>query len=725
MKEFEDIAIDKIMYDLLCSEIESQCKILIHGLMELERDSDIKKPLESVMRAAHSIKGAARVVNLKSIVHLTHTVEDKITTMQKMEESPTTAQIESMLQAADFLSQLAKVPIEELNAWIKEHLSLIDRLVDEINGKQSTQKMPEKEMIQPPTPQKKADRVLRMTAHNLNRIMGLAGESLVESRWLYPFSDNLQNMKKRLYSLRKTFDQLRISLKNVILPSSSDQHLQEVQTDLNTIQNQLNVQINELHSFTHHYAHLSDRLYNEVIQSRMRPFSDGVESLPRFVRDLAIQLGKEAHLQIEGKSTLIDREILEKLETPLTHLLRNAIDHGIESPSEREKQGKSREGTLILEAHQQAGMLSITLSDDGKGIDLEKIKKLIVEKKLVDSASAALLTESEITDFLFAPAFSTATKISEISGRGIGLDIVRNFVQQVGGKVWITFEPKKGTTFHLLLPLALSLIQSLVVEVSSEIFAFPLARISHTEIIDYKEIVTDKEGIGFQYNEEWIPLFFAHELLALNPSMNTPKKCYIILLEDRLKKVGLIVDRFFSEKTLSVHEIDARLGKIMYINSSSIMEDGRPVFIIEVEDVVKAISFKMKHKERMKPPKKVLVVDDSLTIRQMLYQMLKKNGYVVDTAVNGIDGWNALYNKAYDIILSDVNMPRLDGIAFVKALKGDPQFQKIPVVMISYNEREADIAKGLDAGARFYLGKSTLNEEKLLNAVVDAIDLME
>ncbi len=710
--------IDPSMYHLLCNEIETQCKILAENLIKLEREGSDKQLLESSMRAAHSIKGASKIVNLDPIVHLAHTMEDWMVKKQTQKEIQI-GEIEVLLQAVDFLSQLARVSLQDLNDWIQQHLPFLQRLIDQINGNLSRDTSIKELAVEGVIGSTAIESVLRMTPQKLNQIMGLVTESLVESRWLYPFTEHLEKMKREIQNTIKSFDQLKISAKSTLSPKTSEHHLSDIQKDLYDIGANLEQRLYELREFTHHYSHLSDRLYNEVVESRFRPFADGTESFPRMVRDLAKQLGKKAHLQIEGESTLVDREVIEKLEAPLTHLLRNAIDHGIEFPEERKKQGKAEEGTITLRADHHGGMLSITLSDDGKGVDLDRLRKILIQKKIVDPEMAYQLPDSELAEFLFIPALSTSMQVSEISGRGVGLDVVRHFVQEVGGKIRIMFEPGRGTTFHLLLPVALSLIHALVVTISKELYAFPLGGISRTEMIDPDKIVSVNGAITFHCGEEEVPLVFAWELLGLARPVEKNEKICIIFLEDQTKQYGLIVDRFISEKTVSVLKIDPRLGNIEHVSSSAIMEDGLPLFILNPENILTSM---IEHKEKNIKKKKVLVVDDSSSMRELVSEVLEKNGYEIDTAVNGLDGWNALQEYGhYDLVISDVNMPRLDGIRFVTAIKNDSLFQHIPVIMISYSESEEDRSKGLQAGAKIYLGKSTLTPEILLTAVVEAL----
>lgn len=294
-------------------------------------------------------------------------------------------------------------------------------------------------------------------------------------------------------------EKLQESLNDAPLNERSEDDLSSSRKKANECRHVLSERLNELELFARRSANLSDRLYREVIASNMRPFADGVQAFPRMVRDLGRQLGKQVKFEVLGKSTQVDRDILDKLEAPLTHILRNAIDHGIEVPEERLAVGKLAEGTVFLEAAHRGGMLSITVSDDGRGVELEGLRQKVVNKGLVSADMATQLTESELMEFLFLPGFSTAGKVTEVSGRGVGLDIVQSMVQEVGGILRATSNPGKGMSFHLQLPLTLSVIRTLLVEVSGEPYAFPLTRIDRI-------LMVKGSDIAIAQNRQYFPL---------------------------------------------------------------------------------------------------------------------------------------------------------------------------------------------------------------------------
>lgn len=464
----------------------------------------------------------------------------------------------------------------------------------------------------------------------------------------------------------------------------------------------------------------------------MRPFADGIQGFPRMVRDMARQLNKKINFEVVGQTTGVDREILEKLEAPLTHLLRNALDHGLETPAERQAAGKKPEGSLTLEARHQAGQLHVTVGDDGRGIDLERIRRKVIARGLSTSEVAGRLTEVELLDFLFLPGFSTSEKVTELSGRGVGLDVVRNLTQEVGGFVRVENHPGAGIKFHLQLPITLSVVRTLLVEIAGDTYAIPLTRVDRLVIAQPGEIQTLEGRRYLTTNQRHIGLVDAREVLELSGEASRPVAWPIVIVGDRTSVYGLIVDRFIGESKLVVRTLDARLGKVQDISAVSLLADGTPVMIIDTEDLVRSIE-NLLSGGRLKQilatdktattrvPKRILVADDSITVREMERKLLENRGYIVDVTVDGMDAWNTVRSGRYDLVVSDVDMPRMNGIELVRHIKQDLRLKALPVIIVSYKDRKEDRLSGLEAGATHYLTKSSFHDETFLKTVADVI----
>lgn len=787
------------MLDLFRLEVEAQTKILNDGLLALESQPDSIKELEALMRAAHSIKGAARIVAIDPAVNLAHVMEDCFVAAQKQTITLEADGVDVLLRGVDTIHNISQLDGDNLNTWLKENRQEIATTLQEIsailtpgsappprnsappapppsngsaavkNGSTSApqpqeveapalvatvvsqvkEATPAKQIVktgtsaaQPAKEQKAApiatkdttkDRVVMVSADNLNRIMGLAGETLIEASWLQPYADSLMILRKRQQELAKMLESLQANIASRQLDPQTENALKGLRDKERECRDILTERINTLELYAGRTANLSDRLYREVIASHMRPFADGVQSFPRMVRDIARKLGKQVNFEILGKATPVDRDILKKLEAPLTHILRNAVDHGIELPEARSAAGKPPEGTLRLEATHRSGMLAVTISDDGKGINPDQLREKIIRKKLASPEIAAKLTESELLEFIFLPGFSTAAQVTEISGRGVGLDIAKSMAHEVGGTVRASSVPGKGMSFHFQLPLTLSVIRTLLVEISGEPYAFPLARIGQLVMVEKTDISVSENRQYFTLNGENIGLIAAYQVLELPPSSFKSEALPVVVIGDQSNRFGVVVDKFLGERDLVVRPLDERLGKVQDIGAAALMGDGSPILIVDVLDLVRSIDNLLNSKELRqiaddtngsKPSdvkRRILVVDDSITVREMERKLLESKGYQVEVAVDGMDGWNAVRSNEYDLVVSDIDMPRMNGIEFVSHIKSHPKLHQIPVIIVSYRDKEEHRIQGMEAGANYYLTKSSFQDESFMRAIVDLI----
>ena len=770
---------DSSMLELFRLEVEQHGHVITEGLLKLEENPASTENGEALMRAAHSIKGAARLIGLDEAVRLAHLMEDCLVAIREGRIKATPDGIDVLLKSNDMLAALAALteqPGSQLDAVQHElYESLLLALEKMLKGEtvgaliaapegpaaiavseQIAQKtgaiMPEtrtetagsltsageKDAVhekigsRPQAGGQGSDRVLRISSEQLNRLMGLAGESMVEARWLRPYAESMLYLKRQQAEMVTILDALRESLDDGDDKEKLKRHLREAQGKAAECRQMVAGRLAELESYDRRVVNLSSRLRREVVASRMRPFGDGVKGFPRMVRDLARQLGKQAQLHIDGQATMVDRDILDKIEAPLNHLVRNAIDHGIESPEERKKAGKPECGTIRLAAYHHAGMLSIVMEDDGRGVDLERLRSKVVERKLVSQDMANNLGSGELMEFLFLPNFSTRDQVTDLSGRGVGLDVVHDVVQEMRGIVRANSQYGSGTRFQLQLPLTLSVLPALLVEIAGEPYAFPLARIEKILHVT-SDVVRELEGHQYvSVGDHHIGLVSGHQLLGFSEAYDHKDSFPVVVLGDRKKSYGLVIDRFLGERDLVVHVLPTRLGKVKDVSSAALMEDGTPLLIFDVDDIFRSLekiiaagrlsrvrNGTQDQEERV--TKRILVVDDSITVREVERKLLEGCGYQVEIAVDGMDGWNALREGEYDLIITDIDMPRMDGIELVKLIRQDPNFQKLPVMIVSYKDREEDRYRGLEAGADYYLTKGSFHDETLREAVVDLI----
>ncbi|MGR3887930.1 response regulator [Pseudomonas sp. 1152_12] len=741
---------DASLLELFSLEADAQTQVLSAGLLALERNPTQADQLEACMRAAHSLKGAARIVGVDAGVSVAHVMEDCLVSAQESRLYLQPEHIDALLQGTDLLMRIATPGNDVGPTDIQAYVALMERLLD---PSQPTAKIapppaptpapiieelpPEPPVTPSPAGQNKrmtegGERVLRVTAERLNSLLDLSSKSLVETQRLKPYLVSMHRLKRIQSNSARALDALDGHLKALDLNLEAQEALADTRRLLSEAQALLAEKTAELDEFGWQAGQRAQVLYDTALACRMRPFADVLAGQVRMVRDLGRSLGKQVRLEIEGEKTQVDRDVLEKLEAPLTHLLRNAVDHGIEMPEQRLLVGKPAEGLIRLRASHQAGLLVLELSDDGNGVDLERLRGTIVDRHLSPLETALRLSEEELLTFLFLPGFSLRDKVTEVSGRGVGLDAVQHMVRQLRGAVVLEQTAGQGSRFHLEVPLTLSVVRSLVVDVGEEAYAFPLAHIERMCDLAPDDIVQLEGRQHFWHEGRHVGLVAASQLLQRPAGQSNDDTLKVVVIRERDAIYGIAVERFIGERTLVVLPLDDRLGKVQDISAGALLDDGSVVLIVDVEDMLRSVD-KLLNTGRLEriaprsqlateaPRKRVLVVDDSLTVRELQRKLLLNRGYEVAVAVDGMDGWNALRSEDFDLLITDIDMPRMDGIELVTLLRRDSRLQSLPVMVVSYKDREEDRRRGLDAGADYYLAKASFHDDALLDAVVELI----
>ena len=794
------------MMDLFRIEAEGQSQALTDGLLTMERGAGTDATVESMMRAAHSIKGAAAIVGLDVVVQMSHAMEDAFIAVQNSLLELNPARIDVLLAGVDLILQMSTLPESAVAAWQGQNVERIGVLMKSIGGIAHVRgpvplpvPLPASAPSQPaaaaaqqddddalelaaamaamaameerasagashlvqatvpdmepalapaalqaamapagppqaaaarPAPPTTAAPVARAAAQNFDRLLALASESRINAHQMHPFIASLQRFKRNQGQLFKALEQLN----ETILASGNaaliDQSMQAVQK-AHPLKQFLLEHMADIETYERRLVVVSNNLVDEVLTLRMRPFRDGVQAFPRMVRDLARNLGKEAQLIISGEDTLVDRDILARIESPLNHMLRNAVDHGLETAADRIAAGKPAMGTITLEARHRAGMLSIEMRDDGRGIDLERIRGNVVARGMASEAMAALLSPAELMEFLFLPAFSLKETASAISGRGVGLDIVLQTIREQNGTVRMESDAGQGTRTAITLPLTQSVVRALVVQIQGEAYAIPIVKVERVMKVAQEAIHTLENKQFYAHGGEHLGLVSAAQVLELGQMDASGSELAVVIIGAGQKRYALVVDAIVGEQSLAVQTLDQIFGKMRDISAAALLDDGSPVLILDVPDLLLSIDkllgegalHQMAHAKgaAARGVKRILVVDDSLTVREMERKLLLARGYLVDIAIDGIDGWNVVRSGDYDLVITDVDMPRMDGIELVALIKKDLHLHQTPVMVVSYKDRAEDRARGMAAGADYYLTKGSFHDETLLDAVFELI----
>ncbi len=735
------------MLDLFRMEADSQTQILTDGLLAMERLKDDAGAIESMMRAAHSIKGAASIVGLEVVVQLAHGMEDAFIAAQHGKLALSPNRVDVLLAGVDLILQLSRLQDSGVDAWLGANAALIKQTLDAIA---TIAFLPEPVNLraeagppplaapgapaaavveEAPAAAPRAPAVLK-TAQNFDRLLSLSSESRINAHQMHPFIQDMQRFKRNQSSLFALVEQLHEAIANSSDAALKEKSLLALQKT-HPLKQFVLEHIADIEAYERRLLAVSQSMVDEVLTLRMRPFRDGVQAFPRMVRDLARNMGKDVQLLIIGEDTLVDRDILAKIESPLNHMLRNAVDHGMDTPDYRAAAGKPAVGTIVLEAKHRAGMLSIEISDDGRGVDLEKIRTMVVERKMAGPQMAASLSPAELLEFLFLPAFSLKENTTEISGRGVGLDIVHETIRSQNGTVRIESELGAGFRTYITLPLTQSIVRALVVDVKGEAYAVPIVQVERVLKVPQAAIHTLESKQFFDLGGEHLGLVSVAQVLELGDTDASSEELAVVVIGSGARRYALVVEAIRGEQSLAVQALDPIFGKMRDISAAALLDDGEPVLILDVPDLLLSID-KLLHEgglhqlaksdqaERRKT-KRILVVDDSLTVREMERKLLLGRGFLVDIAIDGIDGWNVVRSGDYDLVITDVDMPRMDGIELVTLIKKDIHLHKLPVMIVSYKDRPEDRARGLSAGADYYLTKGSFHDETLLDAVNDLI----
>ncbi len=752
-------------------EAEEKCAQLDELLLQLEKRPGDRQVIDQLMRAAHSLKGAARIVDLQGIMELAHAMEDVFSAAGRGECAIDRQGFDLLLEANDRLRSLGMAacdsdsgqpPDPSLQALVNRVRELVHVMAapsqepqpkDDLHSRDLHSRDPQpqvegpgptasrsgpdegREASRPGEPDPARTQHLRIDAERLGRLMGLTGELDVASRRLAGMTARFWLCRRRFSSLERAVEALRDSLgtRGRRLPelAAVDQWLDECRR----------LFLDLLDDFDRHSRGTVDvagRLRREVLATRLVPFRSIAPSLERLVRGLSRDLGKEVDFQIVGQETLADRDVLDQLDDCLVHMLRNALDHGIELPEERRALGKPLPATLSLVASHRAGMLVVELADDGRGLDLAAIRRRVIERKMVTAEVAENLSDRELVDFLFLPGFSTRGQVDTVSGRGVGLDVVRDTLHALRGAVRVHNQPGQGVRFEITVPLSRSVSRTLVVDIAGEPYAIPVAGVERVLRVD-PGVIDTIEGKGYVRDQETgdrIGLVAGGAVLGLDAPLVAGQEIPVVVFCQEDKRYGMAVERLHGIQDLVVQPLDERLGTVPNVSAGSILDSGAPVLILDPDDLVRtmdrlivqdasrAMSLLAEEEAVSQPaggPPRILVADDSITVREVEREMLAGRGYQVDVAVDGQEAWHLLKAKRYDLLVTDVDMPRLDGIELVKRIRADRTLHSLPVVIVSYKDRPEDRIRGMDAGADYYLTKGSFEDEKLVQAVRELI----
>ncbi|MEM7595680.1 MAG: hybrid sensor histidine kinase/response regulator, partial [Cyanobacteria bacterium P01_A01_bin.83] len=510
--------------------------------------------------------------------------------------------------------------------------------------------------------------------------------------------------------------------------------LQEVTADID-------FGVQEMNQVIRGFSYTTRELQQNVTRTQMRPFAELVGRFPRLIRDLSAQHGKQVDLVIEGKTTQIDRQAIEYLGDPLTHLLRNAFDHGLEDPATRIAAGKPSSGKILLKATQQGNQNIITVTDDGRGINTQKIRDRLLKMGL-SSSEVNGISDTDVLDAIFEPGFSTADQVTELSGRGVGMDVVRSNLQQIRGDIQVKTEMGQGTTFTITVPLSLLVLRVVIVESAGMVFAIPVHSIK--EIIQFKSDATSSSNQQefISWNSQSVPIIRPQQHLKFQ----RPSKTFemsgtakiehptILIFEEANRPQGIYLEKYWNEQEVAIRSVDTSIPLFPGFTGSTVLGDGRVIPLIEPNAFYKGIARQQRASFSTltapvtvdKTPtttfsteatSTILIVDDSVNVRRYLAGILERNGYRVEEAKDGRDAVDKLEGGlAVQAVICDVEMPRLDGYGVLSEVKSDPKFEQLPIAMLTSRSNDKHRKLAMKLGAAAYFSKP-FNEQEMLKTL--------
>lgn len=683
------------------------------GLLELEEDPGKEEVLAEIVREAHTLKGAARMMGAEEIATISHKLEDLLNAIKDKRIKLDTKVADNMFGSFDSLEKL-------LNDFAggKEKEASKDVAADLQVGK-------EKEKAKPVAPESQ-DETIRVSSAKLDRLANLVSEMVISR---IKMSDREKDIKGLIDSSKqrtKLWRRLKDDMQARGIDPTVETDLALIDTNRTELERELYMLFRRCREDVGSMEFTVAQLKQEVLEARMLPVSTLFTTYHRPVRDLAKQFGKEVELVIEGGDTELDKMVIEGINDPLIHIIRNAVDHGIEMPQERKKLGKPQTGTLMLKAYQEGEHVIIEVSDDGAGIDTERVREKAVSSGLLSQKEAEQLNDVNVLQLVFKPGFSTSKKLTEISGRGVGMDVVKDKVEELKGIVYVKTEKDKGTAVIMQVPLTMAISRVLFVKAAGQLFGFPTTSVEQILRIKAHDITTIEGKEAFILREHGIPLVRLSSVLELKDELlnfEDPSLSVVVvnLAENR---VGFVVDELAGEHEVVIKTLGSYLKKVENISGASILSSGDIVLILNVTDLITSIrGMKASSVAEVATTEKedtallILVVDDSLTAREVEKNILTSAGYKVDEAVDGIDAMEKMGKRRYGLVVADIQMPRMDGFDLTRWIKASDQYKDIPVVIVTTLEKEEDKREGIEAGADAYIVKKAFDQAYLLKVI--------
>ncbi len=689
--------------EIFSREAEEQLQVLRQGSLDLEQEGVRAEGVRAMLRSAHTLKGSARLLDLKTLGEVTHGLEGLLRELEQGVRDLAPGLIDLLLMAADAIEGL----IAQAHSG-----EAVDVRVDLVLEGLRTGTPPEVP-VQPRRQNGRTDSVpmpntVKASVARLDQLTNLLGELLISRRVLGARSRQLGLLIRRLEEF---------------LPRSRKAENYRQFKDLLSDLGKFSLAFEEDGQAL---AGLAERLHEEAMELRMLPLATITDELARMVRTLTRDQGKEAQLAVVGADVELDRAILDALRPMLLHMLRNAVDHGLEMPEERQRCGKPACGRIEITATTEGGFVHLRLADDGRGIDPARIREVAVNNGFLRPEEAAGLSDEEAIYLILRPGFSTSEALTDLSGRGVGMDVVKSQIDLVKGNLVIHSTPGRGTEMILQVPLTMAVVNGLVFDCEGETYAVPLHYVTEIVRLAEKDIFDEGGQETIRVRDRSLPLLSLRELLQIpRDPESADERPMALVLRFREQQLACLVTRTREVQDLVIKTLGSQLKSVRYSAGATILEDGCPALILSVPDLFGAALTGQNTRVRQELAKqraarrrgRILVVDDSMTTRIMEKNILEAHGYEVAVAVSGPEALAQLGKEVFDLVVSDVQMPEMDGFELTALLRQQERTRELPVVIVTSMGTDEDRRKGLAVGAQAYIVKGAFDQGLLLETV--------
>lgn len=713
-------------------ETVEHVRALTAGLLAIEAASDDlvrRQQLDRIFRAMHSVKGTARMLGFEPIGRLAHRMESLLGELRAGRRTLDRSLADALLSGGDTLVALATAAGEGQPLLVDQQAELAGLELAPTAPPGALPAEPAPPSV--PTPRMRVQQTIRVRVDRLDRMLNLAGELAVAHQRISLHAVQLRGLQELAQQHQQTLLTLERTLERLSLADSQRQALAQwldtLREQTSTMRTSAQTQAEQFERHSASNSLLIKDVEQEVLAARLLPVATVYNALPRAVRDLAQATGKEVRLELVGENVELDRRVLELVEAPLLQLVRNAVDHGLEDPDERARTGKHTQGLVEVRAETVGGEVRLVVADDGRGMEPQHLRKRAIELGLLDAEAAAQIDDAEALELIFLPGFTTAATLTEISGRGVGLDVVRANVAECGGQLRVEALPKSGTRIILTLPLTLATTRVLMVRVERQLLALPASAcrgvtwVRRAELQNLEGYPTiEREGASL------VVVSLAERLgIAERAPFQRGGRVPAVLVGSAERPLALLVDALLDECEVVVKPLGPLLGRQRWYGGAIQLGNGELVLLVNP-----ALLAHSSHTARpiLEPTTKtnvrprLLVVDDSFTTRELIRSMLVAAGYEVEAAVDGVDGLEKLRGAAFDLVVSDIEMPRMDGFQLAASVKNGEAGLALPVLLVSSLASDEDRRRGLAAGASAYLVKSQFSQESLLDVVTQLLE---